>query len=272
MKKGLIIIVVLALFLCAVAGIGVGAFYYFYMKQTPEKAYKEALVKYEEGKYYQFESVAEIKLDLEMPDYPEYSSSTDIAVTNTGKVDIQNGKMYIRSDTDTDGTVQSSEYYNLEDTVYVKADGDEFSKYTEEEAQEQGVLGGDRNIEILTSLTGDEEYTLLADDSVDGVDCYHYEVTLDKTILDKMIDDFVLSMDKSANLKMDAEDMNITKATMELWVSKSSSTVLKSITTIEEMSYEGEEQGVGFTLSMKSINIDTKFSSWDEAVEIKAPV
>jgi hypothetical protein len=272
MKKGLVIVVLLALSLCAVVAIGGGAFYYFFLRQTPEKAYSEAIAKFEEGEYYQFETTADITLDIETPDYPEYNDSSDIAVTNTGKVDIQNDKIYIKSETDTEGVSQTSEFYNIGDNIYVKAGGGDFSQYTEEEAREQGVSGGDRNIEISNSLTGDEEYSLLAEETVEGEDCYHYKVTLDKSILDQMIDDFVLSMEKSGNLGIEAEDVEIENATIEIWISKSQSSVIKSITRMDKMGYTGEEEGVRFILAMTNIEISTIFSNWDEVVEIVAPV
>ena len=135
MKKGAAVIVVLALLLCALVVVVGGGVYYFLLRNTPAKAFKDSLKKFNEGDYVQFDSDGDISVEVKVPDYPEFNIEMDMEMTGEGKVDIQNNKMYQKTVTKMDEESQTTEVYIIGDVLYIREGSGDFTKVTGEDAK-----------------------------------------------------------------------------------------------------------------------------------------
>ena len=110
MKKGVILAICGILFLCVlVSGGGAGAYYLLVLKKSPQKSFESAVSSMEDGDYYQFDSESSLVMGMDIPDYPEFNMSFDMTMTQEGKADIQNDKMYMKTETSTEGISETTE-------------------------------------------------------------------------------------------------------------------------------------------------------------------
>ena len=63
MKKWPILIIVLVLALCALLVVGGGATWYIFFRESPQKAFEEALNALSEGDYYQYDTNTDVTIE-----------------------------------------------------------------------------------------------------------------------------------------------------------------------------------------------------------------
>ncbi|MBN2015863.1 hypothetical protein JW766_03440 [Candidatus Dojkabacteria bacterium] len=265
MKKGLPIVIVLVLLLCIFVVVGGGAVYYFVLRNTPEKAFDKAIASINEDSY-EYTSEAEISMDISVPDYPEFSMSMTMTADGEGKVDSANDKEYTKSTVTTEGVTETTEVYYIGEDVYSRTGDDDFKKMSKDEVED---ISGE-TYDVYKNLSSDVDYTVLDDEEVDGVDCYHYSVPLDETLLEDFLASFTETIGNDPSVTMG--DVTINDAKIEMWVSKSSSKAVKSVMMIGELSVSATTSGVEMKMSMNDLEVATMFMNWGEKVDIEAPI
>jgi hypothetical protein len=265
MKKGLVVVVIVVLFLCILAVLGGGAAWYFLLRNTPQKAFDASLDSISTGDYYQYKMDTDVETSLGVPEYPEYDMEYSMSVTGEGKVDIQNSKSYVKSITEYEGVSNTQEVYIIGDDVYVKFDDDDFEKVTSEDDDYTN-----KQFDVYEGIDSDTEYTVLDEAKIGDVDCYHYKVPLDKIILESMIESFTEATSNSQDVSMD--DITLEDAYLEMWVSKSSSKLMKTITKIGTFRIEMISKGIEMNMSLDGMEVIMVFSNWGEKVDIVAPI
>ncbi len=266
MKKGIIILIVVVLLLCAIATVGGSAIWYFFLRNTPQKAFDKAVANLDEADYYQQEYEGTIDARVTLPDYPEYDVDMEMEVSGEAKVDNKNNKKYLKSIGISEGSSQTTEYYWIEDDVYMRLGSGSFEKLTEEEASNLNTGSGTTE---YAYLSGKDNYTILEEEEIDGVNCYHYNVPLDDEDLSDFIDNFMSTFEDS---NVTVNDVTVSDASLEMWISKDNSFIMKTINKIGNISTDSVSEGIDMVLIMEDIEIDSTFSGWNEEVEIEAPV
>lgn len=266
MKKGVIIVIILALFLCAIVTIGGGAVWYFLLRNTPKKAFTEAVTNVDEIDYYQQNQESKVTIDISIPDYPEYNMEMIMEVTGEIKIDNKDNKKYMKTVSSMEGETEITEIIYIGNDVYVKSGSSAFQKMSEEEAEK---MMGSESSDVYKGLTGDTEYTVLEEGNVEGTDCYHYNVPLDSELLGDYMKNFTESF---ADDNVEMNDTNVNEANLEMWVSKTDSNIVKTIMRIDTISVKMNSEGVDMIMTMQDIEVTAIFSNWGEKVEIEAPI
>ncbi|MBN2015228.1 hypothetical protein JW766_00135 [Candidatus Dojkabacteria bacterium] len=278
----LIIIVVVVLLCCIVSSCSGALIWCFVLRQTPEKAYQKATTSdlFTTEKYVQYKSESEYTEGFAAPDYPEY----DVEVVNN--YDVYDGQINIEKDSyhekQTLEMVSSvggketvdSEAWEVDGKVYMQWGDKDVEEYeSHEEQEEESSIFYVTEVEVLKTLSGDEEYTVLEDEKVDGEDCYHYEVTLSRENYEIFVRWFsVATVEDYLDKKINRNDVEVEGVTCELWVSKKTSRFARVKVEIDRIEYETSYQGATFRFYYNDYVSTTSFMKWGEEFEIKAPI
>jgi hypothetical protein len=269
MKKGLVIVIVLVLALCALAAAGVGvAYWYLKIYNTPLKAFEKAVTAMNEDATYEMDGDGSAEMELKFDDYPEYNSSTEMTMEVEGREDIANSKSYVKTTNVVDGDETVTELYTIGDDMYQSVDGADFEKMSEADA-ETSQMNADS---ISGKITKDTEFTLLDGEKVKDVDCYHYKIDLTESLLEDFIDSFVSSFSDSMGSDVDIDEPVVEDAYMELWISKSDSSLVKQYMNLGKITLGMESMGSSMELVFTDFETTVNYSKWGEAVDIEAPI
>ncbi|MDD3648033.1 MAG: hypothetical protein PHS44_06075 [Candidatus Dojkabacteria bacterium] len=264
MKKGVVLAVCGVLLLCAVIGGGLAAYFLFFSK-SPAKAFKTAVKEMTEGDYYQMSSDGSMTASVSAPSMPDFDMTFKMDMSGESKVDVQGEKMYTKMKTTMEGMSTTAEAYVIGEDYYIKTDGD-WEKVSKDEASEAS-----NEMDALKDLSPDAEYTLLEEQNVEGVDCYHYEVALDDEMLKDFTDAMTASM-QGSNPEDEFSDIVVDDAKIELWISKADSRIIKSDMKIAKITVKGTSQGVELEMVISDVAISSVYSNWGEKVDIQAPI
>jgi hypothetical protein len=155
----------------------------------------------------------------------------------------------------------------------MKDDGDiqVISYDSHQQQEEEGSIFYLMSLEVLKTLSGDEEISVLDNEVIEGIQCYHIQLSINKTNLEKWLRWFQLSMNhESKDIKVD--QVVITDATLDIWVSKNKALPIQVITKIPSMTYTVRDNGTSYEIYLKNLEETTNFANWGEIQTIEAPL
>ncbi len=263
MKKGVILAICGILFLCAIVSAGGAGGWYFLVRSSPEKSFSMAVDSMQAGDYYQFDSESKLTMEMEIPDYPEFSMDISMTMTQEGKADIQNDKMYMKTTTTTEGISETIEVYIIGNDIYTKIGSGEFTKTTED-------AGDQTAFDTFNDYDENTAYTILEAEDVDGLSAYKYEIAVNDDDLGSFVDNFTDALGEAEGVTV--ADVTVEGAKQVVWVSKSDGKVVKTYMTIDKITASGTTEGIDYNMVMSDVEITANYSGWGEKVDIEAPV
>lgn len=250
------------LLLCCAVFAGGGYYLYTMYSSSPQTAWSDAFDALEDGDYYKVDTDMSVSMDMEFPGYPTQTMS--MSMSGTGEYDIQNTKSYADYSTTIDGSSTDTERYQIGDDVYVSVDGGTFTKV---------AAGDDDQIsaeETLKEISTRDDYTVLEDETIEGEDSYHYEVTLTEDDLMEFAEGLSDSISEGGT--MSVSDVSASNGTLEVWIAKDTKRLMKVIMNIEVISIDAITEGYNVTVSMNDLEMSTVYNDWGVENDIKAPI
>jgi len=264
MKRKKIVLIVSSIVIGLILILGGFFTWYLLFRSTSKKAYREAVDYINNGDYYQFTDNGTIKIKTEFPDYNEYNEDNIIVLNGEGSVDIKK-KLKYRKYTevkDNEGQVIHEIYFE-QDNVYIKNQNSEFEKLEN--------LGDINELfdEIFKETIKSEEFEILKSENINGVDCYHYKIEVDKDEIQEVSRLFINIVIKDLQ-DLSSLDIAIEKSDIELWISKEKSKIVKFYINFENVHFSEENNSVIMNIRF-DISYSIYFNDWGGEVYIEIP-
>jgi hypothetical protein len=227
---------------------------------TAEEAYDAAVTSLTESKSMQYTIQANNNMSLNVPDNPDQNMEQSMEMTGNGKEDIENNKFYSKQEETVDGALKVTEVIIIGDKVYTKEGEGEFKQ--EDKKGDELIVS-----EMLQKLAV-EDYEVAGSEKVEGEDCFHYILKLDR---DSLIS-FVENLGGGGEGGFDTEELTYEKFGVDFWVSKASEKIMKADIKLQGVETSIPEDPSGKATMEMNMDILLRLSDWGKAVEIKAPV
>lgn len=201
------------------------------------------------------------------------AQTLESSLEGSGKVDITNKKLYMKTRGDVDGEeIPEFEYYLIGEDLYLVQDG-ETTKMSLEDAMAQ--LGDSiedidsfKSNQLWTNVNTEAEYELVGETTVDGKKVYEYKVKMTEEDIKTFKDALVQGLE--ASLATEDVEVKTTVGEIEyrIYVSKEDNSPVKEDIKIDQLVIEFVDL---MKLTMSDYSMNIVYKSVNESIEINAP-
>jgi hypothetical protein len=276
-----IIIIVILLACCLVSCVVGGIFLLVINTDSAEKSFKKAVeddifVTVDSFKY---EQTASFTVGIEFPTKPEHDYSYTEKNVAKGEYDVRNESSHEVQDQTLSSDAKTETYFSeawFVDGIGYRKDGKnaQIEKIgTREEMVKEGFSYYAQGIEIFRTLSGSEDFELVGEENINGVDCYHIKLTLGRENVGVWIEWFKTFVEGQFDLEAVTDNVTVGDITYDLWIKKGGDQLLKSETRISELLYDVTDPGsVEAYTFYRDLVSTTTYTNWGEEVNIETPI
>lgn len=281
-KSTVIIIVIIAVALCC-AATGASALIIWLISSAgkPEVTYTEVIqedpfnsettFKYEtEAEYTEtYTSTTNPQDNFEMKaKYTVYDGKYDLEKNNAEEKQLAT---YEYSDGTT--VTRDSEAREIDGILYSKSGDEDFVSFQSHDEQEsQGEVFYVINVEVIKTLSGNEEIETLEEEVLHGESCYHYKIKLDRDNIEVELRWFRTTAGDFVSNNFGLDEIDFKNPTLELWISKERREIFRAQETIDSLSVGSGADNSLWEYRYEDIKHVTDFYGWGSPVEIVTPI
>lgn len=227
---------------------------------------------------FQYEQKMKATVGIAFPSKPEHDYSYTEERSAKGEYDVEQGDSHevqdstMRTEEKTQNEYSEVWYVNKIEYERDKKGGTISKLGTREESLSQGHVFDVQDIEVYKTLSGKESFEVIGEETVEGIDCYHIKLKLERKNVKVWMDWFRAFVNDHFEGTVLDDDIELGDMTFDLWIKKGGDRLVKSEMHINSLSFATIEKSTEYELYYHDLVSTTLYKNWGEPVHISAPI